>query len=228
VSVSLSQGQTVSESRLTEQARARLSGVFPLDRTYFQDLVTGRIPLAQFAAQQRQFRFAVGHFARPLAALLARIADPALRDRIVRNVWEEHGQGDPARWHDATFRHFLAKLGVPAGEIDADVPGVAVDAFNTALRGLTATEDVATAAAALGMIELMFSGISAAIARSVVDHGWLPGESLVHYTLHAELDIEHAGDLFAVAATGSADLTGRGLALGQYLFDRLYEDLRQL
>lgn len=228
MSVSLPLGQSVGDSPVTVQAKTRLSDVFPLDRGYFQDLVTGRCPQVQFARQQRQFRFAVGHFARPLAALTARIADPALRDRIVRNVWEEHGQGDPARWHDTTFRQFLVRLGVPADDVAADVPGVAVDAFNTGLRGLAATEEVATVAAALGMIELMFSGISATIARAVVDQGWLPVESLVHYTLHAALDVEHADDLFAVAAIGTPDQIERGLALGHYLFDRLYEDLRLL
>jgi pyrroloquinoline-quinone synthase len=216
-----------ADHALTQAAQALLSAVFPLDRPYFQHLMA-EADRDAFCRQQRQFRFAVAHFAQPLALLCGRLADPHLRDRIVRNVWEEHGQGDPSRWHDASFRQFLRLLGIPQAAIEGDRPDVAVDAFNTTLRGLCAADDPATAAAALGMIELMFSRISATIARTVVDHGWLPEDSLVHYNLHAALDIDHAEDLFAVAATGSAPSVERGLQLGRYLFDRLYEDLRQL
>jgi pyrroloquinoline-quinone synthase len=205
-----------------------LTEAMPLERPYFLALRSDDCTIERFARQQRQFRFAVEQFARPLSLLAGRLADTALRDLIVRNVWEEHGQGDASLRHAATFRRFLLALGADPDDLDTDRPGVAVDAFNTALCGLCTTETVGLAGAALGMIELTFSRISVALATAIVERGWLSVDDLVHYTLHAALDTGHAEDLFAVAAAGTNSETTRGLGLGAHFFDRLYDDLRLL
>ncbi|HVR73337.1 MAG TPA: hypothetical protein VMT52_03360 [Planctomycetota bacterium] len=61
-------------------------------------------------------------------------------------------------------------------------------------------------------------------------HGWIPGEKLVHYSLHAELDVRHAADFFEAVGPSWDNPTRRyyveqGLELGAYVFDRLYRDL---
>ena len=83
----------------------------------------------------------------------------------------------------------------------------------------------------LGMIERMFADISAFLGNAVVDRGWLSSDKLVHYTLHAELDIRHSDDFFNVLRpTWDRDNEDRyyieqGLRLGAHCFDQLYRGL---
>jgi pyrroloquinoline-quinone synthase len=82
----------------------------------------------------------------------------------------------------------------------------------------------------MGVIELAFAGISAAIGRAVTERGWVPRGELVHYKLHAEIDCRHAEEFFAVAEPACDSARGRrcvelGLELGAHIFDRLYREL---
>ena len=82
----------------------------------------------------------------------------------------------------------------------------------------------------MGTIERAFAGVSATIGRAVVERGWVPRERLIHYSLHAEIDIRHAEEFFAVVeeAWGDEDrryLVDQGVQLGAYTLDRLYRDL---
>jgi len=82
----------------------------------------------------------------------------------------------------------------------------------------------------MGIIEHAFAGISASIGSAVVARGWISAERLVHYKLHAEIDMRHAEEFYAVIAAGWNDAQRRyhieqGLELGSYILDRLYRDL---
>jgi len=65
--------------------------------------------------------------------------------------------------------------------------------------------------AGLAMIARMFADLSDWIARGVVANGWLTDNQLIHYNLHADLDMRHAEELFVGATRGLAQ--GAGLAL---------------
>lgn len=208
-------------------ARQRFDDLGTLAGIYFRRVVEDPGALAYFRTTQTQFRFAVESFPRSLAFLAARIPGSASRLAVIRNLWEEHGEGSRSGFHVETFATFLARIGVEAEEIRESVPGPAVGAFNAALSGICVAEPVGLAAAALGMIEFMFSSISARIGRAAVANGWIAPGELVHYDLHAELDIEHAAELFETArieASGEEDLR-RGIDLGGHVFDALYRDL---
>ena len=73
----------------------------------------------------------------------------------------------------------------------------------------------------LGIIEHAFAGISGFIGKAVVNRGWVPASDLVHYALHAELDVRHAEEFFARVESGWEDVPRRtiiqqGLELGAY------------
>lgn len=85
----------------------------------------------------------------------------------------------------------------------------------------------------MGIIERAFADISALIASEVVERGWLEEENLYHYKLHANLDIQHAEEFFAVIERfwdneKKQYFIKQGLELGAYIFDRLYKDLLTL
>lgn len=92
-------------------------------------------------------------------------------------------------------------------------------------------ERTETAFSCLGVIEYTFADICELIGRKVVERGWIAKEDLVHYKLHAQIDKQHAADFFKVVedawnSGGSAKVAVEdGIALGLYLFNRLYVDL---
>lgn len=226
----------------TQSSAVALLAAAPiLGNRYFLTLAAGSMLREEFVYSQLQFFHAVGFFSRNLAALIARVPTSAGRAVLVHNLAEEHGLDEehpaagfrPQFAHDQTFAHFLSTLGVSSEEPVTNVPEAPVRAFNLALFAACGSESPAFALAALGMIEYAFADISALIGRCVVEHGWVKAEELVHYSLHAEIDKRHAGELFEAAegalAMGESrsSITG-GLEFGRYIFDRLYRDLIHL
>lgn len=191
---------------------------------YFAQLADGAMTRATFVATQRQFYHAVRFFPRAMAALTARLPDSAGRQVLMHNLAEEHGYLEsgfrPEAAHDCTFRDFLASLGSePAPE------GPAVRAFNLALYGACALEAPELALAALAMIEYAFADISARLGAAVVARGWVASEALVHYSVHAELDIQHSAELFEAVEGAPEAVIKAGLAFGWHIFAQLYRAL---
>jgi len=218
--------------RVTALAQQILAGSNPLDGPYFAALKSGEMPLERFRASQEQFFYAVRFYARPIAALVARIGDPKHRLELVHNLVEEHGDFDERKFHPSTFGQFLQSIGGRRPDETGVPMGPTVHAFNAALIGTCMTDELETGIACLGIIELSFAGISATLGRIVVERGWVPRERLVHYALHAELDVEHAQEFFAMVVESMDDPRKRaaveaGLRLGAHLFARLYRDLAE-
>lgn len=200
---------------------------------YFMGLREQRFRKADFIETQVQFYFAVIFFARPMAALAAKIPTAELRVEVLRNVWEEHGQGELKLTHGSTFRELLKRLGgLEEDDINERALWPEVRVFNTALAGCCVLDDHLISCGAMGIIERMFSEISAWIGKGIVDNGWLTADQMVHYDVHEKLDVKHSDDFFKVleASWNSGGVEERyyieqGLRMGAVLFDGLYEGL---
>lgn len=204
----------------------------PDDNPYFAALEDGSFSRDDFLETQIQFYFAVVFFSRPMAAVAAKIPSADQRLEIVRNVWEEHGEGNASLAHGTTFLELLDRLGgVTPADVDARALWPEVRAFNTALVGAAVLDEHLVSVGMMGIIERMFVDISSRIGRAIVARGWLPRERMVHYALHEELDVKHAEDFFRVlrptfeTRPGDRYYIEQGLRLGAYVFDRLYRDL---
>jgi pyrroloquinoline-quinone synthase len=204
------------------------------ENSYFKTLGDGSMDKAGFQRSQAQFFFAVRFFSRPMAALAARLPDSRARMALTRNLAEEHGDFLAEQAHDHTFTQFLSRIGVTQETLAATREGTEVRAFNQALLGTCAMAEPELAIACLGMIEHTFAGISGEIGQAVMKRGWVNGGTLVHYTLHSELDKRHAREFFDEVEPAWS-LGGEhhraiedGLSLGLYLFDRLYTDLSHI
>ena len=204
----------------------------PQMNSYFVSLKDGTFSKDDFVETQIQFHFAVVFFSRPMAAAAAKIPEAKLRLEVIRNVWEEHGEGNPSLIHGNTFLTILDRLaGVNLEDIAVRSMWPEVRAFNTILVGACVMDEYLVGISVLGVIERMFSEISGWIGESIVNRGWIPIERLIHYNLHADLDIKHADDFFEVLRPAwEAEIENRyyieqGLRLGVFIFNRLYEDL---
>jgi pyrroloquinoline-quinone synthase len=216
-------------SEIVERVDRILSASGILENPYFESLRNGEMPREEFHQTQRQFYYAVDFFSRPMSALLMRLPCPKQRLSILANVVEEHGDFQPAAFHEATFRDFLVALGDSARPERAEM-GPPVHAFNSAIMAACLSDDIQVGIACLGIIEYAFADISALIGKAVVDRGWVTEDKLVHYSLHAAIDKKHAADFFELVEDDWHDpamrpLVEQGLQLGAYVFDRLYRDL---
>lgn len=199
---------------------------------YFANLKGKTFAKEDFIETQIQFYFAVVFFSRPMAALAAKIPNTSLRIEVVRNVWEEHGEGDPARIHGHTFLALLDRLGgMSANDVNRRTLWPEVRIFNTTLVGACVLDEYLIGVGIMGIIERMFCEISTWIGHGIVENGWLTREQMIHYNLHEELDIKHSQDFFDIlkpAWSGSEEdryAIEQGLRMGAALFNGLYEDL---
>jgi Iron-containing redox enzyme len=200
---------------------------------YFRALSDGSFSREDFIETQIQFCFAVVFFSRPVAVLAARLPRAEMRLILLDNVEEEHGHGDLRFSHERTFRTLLERLGVAKGYAESRAMWPEVRAFNTVLSGLCLLDDPFTGLAALGIIEDLFSGISAFIGRALIERGWLAKDQIVHYAKHEVLDVEHAQGFYRPleAPYGNSPVAAyqvrQGLELGAYVFLRMYRDLHE-
>lgn len=216
---------------MRDYLQALKARVAPLESPYLRSLADGSFEREDFVETQLQFLHAVVYFPRPMAVLAARLPRPEQRLSLLENVRDEHGAGDLAGSHESTFLTLLARLGASKAEIDRRAQWPEVRAFNSTLLGVCAHDDLPTALAMLGVIEDLFSGISARIGRSIVERGWLRAEELTHYPTHEVLDLSHAEGFYRLieplvsADPRAAYQVHQGLELGAHIFLRLYEDL---
>ena len=172
-----------------------------LENAYFTNLENGHFDKNDFIETQIQFYFAVTFFSRPMAALAAKIPLPKMRLEIVRNVWEEHGEGNFKNAHAHTFEELLKRLGnVSVEDIQKRALWPEVRLFNTALIGISVLDDYMTGIGVMGIIEHMFSSISHKIGTGIIKRGWLNEQTIIHYGVHEKLDVKHSQDFFDIVA----------------------------
>jgi hypothetical protein len=196
---------------------------------FFQDLASGEMNLEDFIRTQEQFYYAVTGFSRPLALVAAGIPDYEGRLKILKNLWEEHGDGDLKETHGATFTELLKRL---SGKASITIPpeGAEVLLFNSTLDDICRNHHYLKGVAALGMIERMFADISGFIASTIVERGWLPRERVIHYSVHEKIDTFHAEDFFSILRPHyptQREVIDEGLMLGALTFLQLYQQLQE-
>ena len=219
-------------AEITAVADRILTDIDPRRNPYFEALRDESFERDDFVETQIQFYYAVVFFSRPMAALAAKIPSASMRVEVLRNVWEEHGEGESSQAHGETFKLFLHRLaGVALEDVESRGLWPELRAFNTATIGCCTLDDWEVGAGCLGMIEHMFSRISAWIGDSIVARGWMTPAQMVHYDTHETLDVRHSHDFFRVCEYSwkrgepGPYLVEQGLQMGAYIFDQLYRGL---
>jgi pyrroloquinoline-quinone synthase len=221
----MTRAQNPSEVLILE-AQKTWAGLNLFKNPYFSSLLSGKMTKEHFVHTQQAFYHAVSYFSRPMCLLASRITTTSARMDLIENICEEHGEMDSESFHENTFKKWLQRL--QAGS-EMDLPlATCVDSFNSALMGVCQIDPVEKGICCLGMIEYMFSHISKTMAESVVQLNWISDQNLIHYNLHADLDIKHAEDLFEIVnklPNSNIDFCLEGIRLGSFIFARLFDDL---
>lgn len=218
--------------QLTAMADEVLKNITIGNNSFFTALQSGKMALNQFNATQKKFFYAIKYFSRPMAVLLSRFNDYKSRIKILDNILEEHGHFNITLAHTTTFKILLDRLGCDLTDIDTQAVPVEVMTFNQVLMNVAQNENPLFGVACFGIIEYAFAVLSSQIGKSILKHGWLTKEKLIHYNVHAELDKVHAAEFFSIAELYVDDFkvknrVQQGMMLGAHIFNQLYEQLYQ-
>ena len=196
---------------------------------YFVNLDKEKFEKDDFLETQIQFYFAVIFFSRSMTALAAKVPSRRARLGILKNIWEEHGEGQLPLSHGHTFVQFLKNIGgIDIQQIKYRGLWPEVRIFNTTLIGASALDDFLIGVGLFGIIERMFVEISSLIRNAVIKNRWLSESKIVHYKMHSELDIKHAQDFFEILESPflkndeNKYYIEQGLRMGAELFNSLY------
>ena len=197
---------------------------------FFEMLVDGRLSLEKFQETQIRFLDAVQFFSLPMFILASKIDSYEQRQIVINNILDEHGNGDLKNAHGNTFKEYLYKLGIEKSELLQRKPHDAVINFNQTIMKTVKNRDILVSIAMFGMIEDRYAQMSKLLVQSVLGRGWLQKENLSHYTLHMELDINHAQSFYNIIRSNweqpkSYEKIKKGLLLGNALIINLYNSL---
>jgi len=214
---------------MNQTVQAILEDFDPGKNPYFRALEDRSFERMDFVETQVQFFNAVVHIHRPMHTLATRTPPDRQREKILANINDELGNGQPEDSHEKTFLCFLNRIdNLSETDIRRRPVWDELRTFNQAIDHACTREDYRFAAALLGMVEHLFADISARIARHIIQEQWMSPNALVHYNTHAILDVQHAQDFYDVALpdwTQEEGLITQGLRQGAQLLDGLYRDL---
>lgn len=200
------------------------------DNKYFKklqefDIIFTHLP--DFILTQKLFAKAVDHWSRVLGKLLDKVPSHEERLVIVRNLYDEHGNGNILNSHVETFNRYLLSMeNIYGGNIEIDTVNNPATIFNKELDGMLENKSWIYSVAALGMIEYTYITVSKIINKYITN--FITQDKIEHYSLHEILDVEHATELFSIINKfydSNNDEILAGIRYGYEIFNKLYNRL---
>jgi hypothetical protein len=190
----------------------------------------------KFLISQECFISAVDHWSRLLGLLLFYVPTDKERLIIIKNLNDEHGEGDLNSSHTNTFKLLLKSL-----NYDKDIllyneelqSYNYVNKFNNNLKDIITTQSWIYSVAMLAMIEYTYVIVSKNIHIYLLNY--LPINEINHYSLHETLDVTHvthATELFdlLIPYMKNNELSSEmksGIITGYTIMNELYLSLHE-
>ena len=187
-----------------------------MDKEHFKETQVGILDAVEF-------------FSKPMFIISSKLNSYEHRYYIIRNILDEHGNGEIKNAHGNTFRKYLFSLGATEKEIKNRKLNEAAVKYNNILMDCSLNSSTMRSIAMMGIIEERYSKISATIVKEILKKKWVSKDSLYHYSLHEELDVEHAQGFYNIIKDGWRDIDSKeeikkGLSLGNSMILNLYND----
>jgi pyrroloquinoline quinone (PQQ) biosynthesis protein C len=174
---------------LEDELRPKIDAV--LQSRYLSRLSNGALTLEQLRRFTIQYWYYCQYFPRLMAAAAANVPDDQTRDSLVRNLWEEHGKGDPTRSHRVLFLKFAAALNVES-ELDQQAPYPSTEAFVQGMFNLCQSSHFLEAVGALSVGgEFYTSEQYGLILNGLERYSFLSAPSLEFWRVHISMDVGH-------------------------------------
>jgi pyrroloquinoline-quinone synthase len=142
-----------------------------------------------------------------LGYLIGQTEDPSARHLLVKNLWEEDGEGDASRSHCALFGRLLVGLGIDNAEIKWEKLNESTRNFIETQEAL-AKESVLAGLGAFCYANEYITVDEFAPLEKAVEYEF-PGADLAFFEANREVDARHAEECeeaIATIASGSDDL----------------------
>lgn len=146
-----------------------------------------------------------------LAAAISHVRDDDARLLLVSNLYEEHGELDPAKIHPEMFRRFVRALGLDPRALQ-DGAGTVGKRTADRVMEICRTGPAHRALAALYAIELLFGAASELFGRGLERLG-LSLDAREFFVVHAFAEEHHAEQLRVALATSCRSSADRKEAL---------------
>jgi hypothetical protein len=180
--------------------------------------------LQQFIKTQISFLDAVDNWSKALGNMIAKV--PSYKERIilVKNLYDEHGNGNINNCHVNTFNRFIKSFNqhIDTSTIKID----SVKQFNSKINDMIENKSWIYSMAALGTIEYTYITISKEINNYAAK--FMNQDKIEHYSMHEILDVQHATELFDAILPYfneyQFDILA-GMDYGYNVFNQLYSDL---
>ena len=177
-----------------EKELADVTNAVTFEATEFmQRFASGGVPkenLARFAAS---YCYQVDQFKRFVAAVYANAEPRDVRELMLENLWEEHGEGDPERDHTVLVARFGRALGAEIPDpYDVEPIPEGRQWIQRILRVCQEEHFVVGLAAISFGIEFR-TGTMAFLGQIYRDQYGLSEQDLEFFFMHLEADEEHAG-----------------------------------
>ena len=163
------------------------------NRPFIQDFAQGRVPkenLARFAAS---YCFQVDQFKRFVAQVYANAEPRDVRDLMLENLWEEHGEGEDGRDHTALVAKFARALGAEIGDIYDVEPIRESRQWVDRILNVCRDEDFVVGLAAISFGIEFRTQTMAFLGQIYQEQYGLSEDDLEFFFMHLEADEEHAG-----------------------------------
>jgi len=177
----------------------------------------------------RNFYHVTEHFPRFISAVITNMTNSYERMPLVENLFEEHGRMDPSKMHIKTYSQFLEEAGISVNRIKMDTPCLGVTTFIRAMIDTCLHYPYLEGLAAIGILEDMVQKISPIIGLHAKET-FSDISKISHFDTHAEIDIQHSHEIYALLKFNSDEEIAsvhRGLELGAYYYNRLFNDILQ-
>lgn len=183
---------SIDPERVVKELEAVMNEQWFEERPFLREFAEGRIPVENLARFAPSYCYQVDNFKRCVAAVYANAAPRDVRELMFENLFEEHGEGEPARDHTRLVHRFVCALG-------ADVP----DPFNVEpipesrawverILTLCMAEPFVVGLAALSYGIEARTRTMAFLGTIYRDRYGIAEEDLGFFFMHLEADEEHA------------------------------------
>ena len=163
------------------------------ERPFMRDFAEGRVPKEKLARFGVSYCFQVDQFKRFVAAVYANAEHRDVRELMLENLWEEHGEGEPDRDHTALVAKFARALGASIPDpYDVEPIPESREWVQRILR-VCREEHFAVGLAAISFGIEARTHTMAFLGQVYRDRYGLSQDDLEFFFMHLEADQEHAG-----------------------------------
>jgi pyrroloquinoline-quinone synthase len=163
------------------------------ERPFMRDFAEGRVAKQKLARFAPSYCFQVDQFKRFVAAVYANAEPRDVRQLMLSNLWEEHGEGDPERNHTILAGRFARALGAEVPDVYDVEPIPESREWVERILRICLQEHFVVGLAALSFGIEARTRTMAFLGTIYRDRYGLSEEDLEFFFLHLGADEEHAG-----------------------------------